>query len=62
MYLFQINLISFNCVVYDSKCPILSPTLPVCNTGRKAISDSGEVFSALVSVSGAFGTLDSDSC
>ena len=25
MYSFQINLI-FNCVVYDSKCPILSPT------------------------------------
>ena len=25
MYSFQINLI-FNCVLYDSKCPILSPT------------------------------------
>ena len=62
---FQINLI-FNCVVYYSKCPILSPTHTckkgsvmaslkntVCNTGRKAISDSGEVFPALVSVSGS---------
>ena len=73
MYSFRINFI-LNCVVYDSKCSIPSPTrtgkkgpvMPslkkntVCsNTGRKAISDSGEVFSALVSVPGA---LDSDAC
>ena len=58
MYLFQINLI-FNFVVYDLKCPILSPIHTrkkspvmlslkntVCNAERKAISDSGEVFSA----------------
>ena len=30
----------------------------MCKTGRKAISESGEVFSARVPVSGAFGALD----
>ena len=34
----------------------------VFNTGRKAISDSGELSSVLVYVSGAFGDLDSNSC
>ena len=58
MYTFLIILIS-NCIVYDLKFPILSPTctrkkvpaMPslkkdkVCNTRRKAITDADEVFS-----------------